>query len=164
LSTTAVEVVRFTLVTVYIVMRIAKIRTNTGFLDPFLTYVEAAAPLAAVNGQVITFADMTGRLVPELQGNTMFVCNTACFIEGFAASGIGARKNQSRSRHRISPFRSVKADRQARRSHDVTTVTDVAGLLNRDIIAVFVREKRIGISEFHHAIELVVIPVTLPCG
>jgi hypothetical protein len=144
--------------------RVARIGARLAFLDPFLTDVEAAAPLAAVDGQVITFADMTSRSVPELQGNTMFVCNTACFKEGFAAFGIGARENQSRSRHRVSPFRSVKADRQARRSHDVTTVTDVAGLLNRDTIAVFVREKRIGTSEFHHAIELVVIPVTLPCG
>jgi hypothetical protein len=157
-------VVRFTLVTVYIMMRVARISARLAFLDPFLTDVEPAAPLAAVDGQVITFADMTSRSVPELQGNTMFVCNTACFKEGFAAFGIGARENQSRSRHRVSPFRSVKADRQARRSHDVTTVTDVSGLLNRDTIAVFVREKRIGISEFHHAIELVVIPVTLPCG
>jgi hypothetical protein len=156
-------VVRFTLVTVYMT-RVARIGARLAFLDPFLTDVEAAAPLAAVDGQVITFADMTSRSVPELQGNTMFVCNTACFKEGFAAFGIGARENQSRSRHRVSPFRSVKADRQARRSHDVTTVTDVAGLLNRDTIAVFVREKRIGTSEFHHAIELVVIPVTLPCG
>ena len=145
-------------------MRVARIGARLAFLDPFLTDVEAAAPLAAVDGQVITFADMTSRSVPELQGNTMFVCNTACFKEGFAASGIGARENQSRFRHRVSPFRSVKADRPAKISHDVTTVTDVAGLLNRDIIAVFVREKRIGISEFHHAIELVVIPVTLPCG
>jgi hypothetical protein len=145
-------------------MRVARIGARLASLDPFLTDVEAAAPLAAVDGQVITFADMTSRSVPELQGNTMFVCNTACFKEGFAAFGIGARENQSRSRHRVSPFRSVKADRQARRSHDVTTVTDVAGLLNRDTIAVFVREKRIGISEFHHAIELVVIPVTLSRG
>ena len=156
--------VRFTLVTVYIMMQVARIGARLAFLDSFLTDVEAAASLAAVDGQVITFADMTSRSVPELQGNTMFVCNTACFKEGFAASGIGARENQSRFRHRVSPFRSVKADRQARRSRDVTTVTDVAGLSNRDTIAVFVREKRIGISEFHHAIELVVIPVTLPCG
>jgi hypothetical protein len=145
-------------------MRVARIGARLASLDPFLTDVEAAAPLAAVDGQVITFADMTSRSVPELQGNTMFVCNTACFKEGFAASGIGARENQSRFRHRVSPFRSVKADRQARRSRDVTTVTDVAGLSNRDTIAAFVREKRIRISEFHHAIELVVIPVTLPCG
>jgi hypothetical protein len=157
-------VVRFTLVTIYIMMRVARIGARLAFLDPFLTDVEAAASLAAVDGQVITFADMTSRSVPELQGNTMFVCNTACFKEGFAASGVGARENQSRSRHRVLPFRSVKADRPAKRSHDVTTVTEVAGLLNRDILAVFVREKRIGISEFHHAIERVVIPVTLPCG
>jgi hypothetical protein len=92
-------------------MRVAMIGANTGFLDPFLTYMEAAAPLAAVDGQVITFADMTSRLVPELQGNTMFVCSTACFKEDLAASGIGARENQSRSRHRFWPFRSIVADR-----------------------------------------------------
>ena len=83
--------VRFRLVSVYTMMRVAKIGANTGFLDPFLTDVEAAAPLAAVDGQVITFADMTSRSVPELQGNTMFVCSTACFKEDLAASGVGAQ-------------------------------------------------------------------------
>jgi hypothetical protein len=107
LSTTAVEVVRFTLVTVYIMIRVAKIGANARFPDPFLTYVKAAAPLAAIDGQVITFAELTGRLVPELQSNTMFLSNTACFIEGLAASSIGARENQSRSRHRVLPFRSL---------------------------------------------------------
>ena len=101
-------------------MRVAMIGANTGFLDPFLGYMEAAAPLAAVDCQVITFADMTSRLVPELQGNTMFVRSTTCFIEDLAASGIGAREYQSRSRHRLLPFHSVKADRQAMRPHDVT--------------------------------------------
>jgi hypothetical protein len=104
LSTTAVKLVGFTLVTVYIMMRVAVIGANTAFLDPFLTYVEAAAPLAAVDGQVITFADVTGRLVPKFQGNTMFICNTACFIEDLAAFSIGARENQLRSRHRVLPF------------------------------------------------------------
>jgi hypothetical protein len=101
-------------------LRVAKIGANTGFVDSFLSDMEAAAPLAAIDGQVITFAEMTSRLVPELQGNTMFVRSTACFIEDLTASGVGARENQSRSRHRVLPFRSVKADRQAMRSHDVT--------------------------------------------
>jgi hypothetical protein len=96
------------------------IGANTGFLDPFLSYMEAAAPLAAIDCQVITFADMTSRLVPELQGNTMFVCSTTCFIEDLAAFGIGARENQSRSRHQLLPFCTIKADRQAIRPHDVT--------------------------------------------
>jgi hypothetical protein len=87
-------------------MRVARIDANTGFLDSFLSDVEAATPLAAVDGQVITFADMTSRSVPELQGNTMFVRSTACFKEDLAASGVGARENQSRSRHRLLPFRS----------------------------------------------------------
>jgi hypothetical protein len=86
-------------------MRVAKIGATAGFLDPFLSDMEAAAPLAAVDGQVITFADMASRLVPKLQGNTMFVRGTACFIEDFAAFGIGARENQSGSRHRLLPFR-----------------------------------------------------------
>ena len=106
-STTAVGVVRFRLVSVYIVMRVAKIDANTGFLDSFLSNVETAAPLAAIDGQVITFADMTSRSVPELQGNTMFVRSTACFKEDLAAVGVGARENQSRSRHRVLSFRSV---------------------------------------------------------
>jgi hypothetical protein len=80
-------------------IRVAKIGTNRGFLDPFLSDMEATAPLAAVDGQVITFAGMTSCSVPELQGNTMFVGSTACFKEDLAASGIGARENQSRSRH-----------------------------------------------------------------
>jgi hypothetical protein len=97
---------------------VAKIGANTAFLNSFLSDMEAAAPLAAVDGQVITFADMTSRPVPELQGNTMLVCSTACFKEDLAASGIGARENQSRSRHRVLPFRSVKADRQTMRSRE----------------------------------------------
>jgi hypothetical protein len=88
-------------------MRVAKIGANTGLLDPFPTDMEAAAPLAAVDGQVITFAEMTGRLVPKLQGNTMFVRGAPCFIEGLPAAGVGARENQSRSRHRVLPFCSV---------------------------------------------------------
>ena len=117
-TTVAVAVVVFRSVSVYTLMRVAMISANTGFLDPFLGYMEAAAPLAAVDGQVITFAEMTGRLVPKLQGNTMFVRSTTCFIEDLAASGIGAREYQSR--HRLLPFHSVKADRQAMRPYDVT--------------------------------------------
>jgi hypothetical protein len=93
LSTTAVGVVRFRLVSVHTMMRVEKIGANTRFLDPFLSDMEAAAPLAAVDCQVITFADMTSRSVPELQGNTMFVCSSACFKEDLAAFGVGAREN-----------------------------------------------------------------------
>ena len=71
----------------------AGIVAMTKAIDPFLTDVEAAASLAAVDGQVITFADMTSRSVPELQGNTMFVCSSACFKEDLAAFGVGAREN-----------------------------------------------------------------------
>jgi hypothetical protein len=74
-------------------MRVARIGARLAFLDSFLTDVEAAASLAAVDGQVITFADMTSRSVPELQGNTMFVCSSACFKEDLAAFGVGAREN-----------------------------------------------------------------------
>jgi hypothetical protein len=41
---------------------------------------------------------------------------------------------------------------------------EVTRLFNCAIIAESVREKRIGINEFHHATGLVVIPVTLPRG
>jgi hypothetical protein len=49
------------------------------------------------------------------------------------------------------------------RSYD-RPCNSLAGLYYRDIIAVFAREKRIGMGEFHHAIELFIIPVTLPRG
>jgi hypothetical protein len=43
-----------------------KTSSSTERFDPSLTDMEAAAPLTAVDSQVIAFADMTGRSVPEL--------------------------------------------------------------------------------------------------
>ena len=158
------KTISFTLVLGYAMMPVAKIGARTWALDPFLTYMKAAAPLTAVDGQVITFAEVTGRLVPEVQGDTMFVCGTAFFIEDLAASGIGARENQLRSRHRDQPSCFKEIGPPVMRSHDVNPIAEYAGLLNRNIIAVFGHQKRIGIREFQHAIELVNIHLTLPSG
>lgn len=62
--------------------------------------MEAAASFAAVDGQAIAFAEIAGCLIPEVQDNPMFVRPTAFFVEDLAASGISARENQLRSRHR----------------------------------------------------------------
>ena len=56
-------------------MPVAKIGARSWVLDPFLPYMKAAH--AAVDRQVIAFAEVTDRLVPEVQGNTMFVSGTA---------------------------------------------------------------------------------------
>jgi hypothetical protein len=55
--------------------------------------MEAAAPLAAVHDQIIAFAEIAGRLVPEVQDNAVFVCTPAFSVENLAASGISVREN-----------------------------------------------------------------------
>jgi hypothetical protein len=70
---------------------------------PFLTDVEAAAPLAAADGQLIAFTDMSGGSVPELQGDAVPIRSSTVVVENLAASEIGAREDQLNFRHAISP-------------------------------------------------------------
>jgi hypothetical protein len=75
-------------------------RANSCFLDSFLAYMEASAPFTAVDYQAVALAEIARCLVPKVQSDTMFVRAAPMFIEDLAASGIGARENQLRSRHR----------------------------------------------------------------
>jgi hypothetical protein len=79
-------------------------------VDPLLTNVEPAAPFAAVNGQLRTFADATGRFVPELERDTMPVRRTSVGLESLAALSVRARQNQWISRHHDRPSRARVAD------------------------------------------------------
>ena len=83
-------------------MRIARVSTSTWLLNSFLSDMKAPAPLAAVDRQVVAFAEITGRLVPEIQDNAVFVRRTAFLVKDLAAFDIGERENQLRSRHRVS--------------------------------------------------------------
>jgi hypothetical protein len=102
-------------------MCIACIDANTWIFDSLLTYMEAAASLAAIHGKAIALPKVAGRLVPEVEDNTVFVGSPACFEEDLAASGIRARDNQLRSPHRVRPFCCTKANRQARAESPSTT-------------------------------------------
>jgi hypothetical protein len=98
------------------IIPIAENGTSTNVLDPFLTDMEAAALLAPVDSQNIAFADMTGCLVPEFQGNAVPVRRTPVAVENLAAIGIGTRKNQMPSRHPDQPSRTSALDPGAVRS------------------------------------------------
>jgi hypothetical protein len=62
--------------------------------------MEASAPFATVDNQAVAFAEIASCLVPKAQNDTMFVRATPHFVEDLAASGVSARQNQLRSRHR----------------------------------------------------------------
>jgi len=66
---------------------------NTNAIDPFLTDMEAAAPLAPVDSQLIAFADPASCPVPEFQGNAVSIRSASISVENLAALGIGAREN-----------------------------------------------------------------------
>jgi hypothetical protein len=95
--------------------------------------MEAAASLAAIHGKAIALPKVAGRLVPEVEDNTVFVGSPACFEEDLAASGIRARDNQLRSPHRVRPFCCTKANRQATgRIAEHNLALMVAGCSNDD--------------------------------
>jgi hypothetical protein len=114
-------------------MQIVGIGANTNGLDPFLPDVEAAAPLAPVDGQLIAFADMASRSVPELQGNAVPIRGTSVAVKNLAAFGIGARENQLSSRHPDQPSRAIAADPKAVRSREVSSQRGEPGV-KRNII------------------------------
>jgi len=114
-------------------VQIVGIGANTSAFDPFLTDVEAAASLAAADGQLIAFADVAGRSVPELQGNAVPIRGTSVAVKNLAAFGIGARENQLSSRHPDQPSRAIAADPRAVRSRGVTPQRSEPGV-KRDII------------------------------
>jgi len=114
-------------------MQIVGIGPNTNALDPFLTDMEAAAPLAPIDGQVIAFADVVGRSVPELQGDAMPIRSTSVAVKDLAASGIGTRENQLSSRHPDQPSRAIGGDSRAVRSRGVSPHSGEPGV-KHDII------------------------------
>ena len=59
-----VELAGFRSMLVHTRIRVVTIGASTWFLDQSPAYMEAAAPLAAVDSEVIAFADMTSRSVP----------------------------------------------------------------------------------------------------
>ena len=81
-------------------MQIVGIGANTNARDPFLTDVEATAPLAPADGQLIAFADVAGRSVPELQDNAVPIRSTSVTVKNLAASG-NRREGESTE---LSPF------------------------------------------------------------
>ena len=48
-------------------LRMESVEVGASLLDPFLTNVESATPLASVDGQLIAFAGVAGCPVPELE-------------------------------------------------------------------------------------------------
>jgi len=93
----------FSPVLVLLAVKIVGIGANTNALDPFLTDVESAAPLAPVDGQLVAFADVTGRSVPEFQGDAVPIRGMSVAVKNLAASRISTRENQLSSHHPDSP-------------------------------------------------------------
>ncbi|MFI5454636.1 MAG: hypothetical protein ACHRXM_04220 [Isosphaerales bacterium] len=118
---------------VFLMLQIGGIGANTNAFDPFLADVEAAASLAPADGQLIAFADVAGRSVPELQGNAMPIRSTSVGEKNFAAFGIGARENQLSSRHPDQPSGAIAADPRAVRSRGTSPQRGEPGV-KRDII------------------------------
>jgi hypothetical protein len=83
-------------------------------VNPLLADVETAAPLAAVDREAIAFTVLAGRLVPKVEGDTVFVGSPALSVKCPAARDIRARENQLMSLHRDRHPISKKADRQAK--------------------------------------------------
>jgi hypothetical protein len=145
-------------------MCVGCIDANTWIFDSLLTYMEAAASLAAIHGKAIALPKITGCLVPEVEDNAVFVGSPACFVEDFAASGIRTRENQLRSPHRVRPFCFTKANRQARTDRRAQPGIDGCWVLEYRRRGMSIRDKRIAITEFHHPIELSINPLTLTCN
>jgi hypothetical protein len=91
------------LVLVFVAVWTIGIRAKRNAPNPFLTDVEAAASLAAADGQLIAFTDMSGGSVPELQRDAVPIRRSPVVVENLAASQIGAREDQLNFRHAISP-------------------------------------------------------------
>jgi len=102
------------------VMQSVEIGASSHALDPFLTDVKAAAPLAPADGQLVAFADVAGRSVPELERDAVLIRGATVVVENLAASRIGARENQLSSRHPDEPSRAIAADPRAVRSCGVS--------------------------------------------
>ncbi len=89
--------------------------------DPLETDVKAAAPLAAVSRQLITVAHTAGGSVPELKRNAVSVGGFSIREERFAAAGIGARQDQSGSRHPSRPSDCIAAATKTNSAHPHAT-------------------------------------------
>lgn len=63
------------------------------FPEGFLTEMEAAAPPAAVNRQVIALANVAGRSIPEFQGDPVLIRGAAFLKESLATLDIGPRND-----------------------------------------------------------------------
>jgi len=109
-------------------MQIIGSGTNLSALDPFLTDVEAAAPLAPADRQLIAFTDVAGRSVPERQGDAVPIRGSSVTVKNLATSGIGARENQLSFRHPDQPSRAIAGDSRAARSRGVSPLRGEPGV------------------------------------
>jgi hypothetical protein len=88
--------------------------------DSDLADVKAATPLAAIDCELIAFTTTASCSIPEIESDAVSLSRTAVVVEDFAASRIGAWKNQFHICHSDRPFRPGAADLEASRPRRIT--------------------------------------------